>query len=214
MKILVISDLYPPNYIGGYELNCREAVEALAAKGHIVTVLTSSWGSNRKSVHGNIYRLLDFDSSLLENDGPGGSGHLNSLIKRFLQFRRVIISRKNYAVTRNAISRTRPDVVYLWHLYYLTISPALAAQDAGIPKCFRIEDYSLARIKRSVDERAPVSKQIYRGLIYGKRDMDRLRPNNLLFISQFVKSTIWKPASLRLEWRSFRAVSPPALQRI
>ena len=60
MKILVVSDLYPPFHVGGYELNCRDCVEALISRGHEITVLTSSWGLDRGLMQGNVYRLLDF----------------------------------------------------------------------------------------------------------------------------------------------------------
>ncbi len=40
MKILVLSNLYPPDVIGGYELGCKQAVDALRARGHDVRVLT------------------------------------------------------------------------------------------------------------------------------------------------------------------------------
>jgi glycosyltransferase involved in cell wall biosynthesis len=42
MKILVLSNLYPPDFIGGYELLCRQAVDALRQRGHDVRVLTSA----------------------------------------------------------------------------------------------------------------------------------------------------------------------------
>jgi glycosyltransferase involved in cell wall biosynthesis len=41
VKILVLSNLYPPDFIGGYELACEQAVDALIARGHEVRVLTS-----------------------------------------------------------------------------------------------------------------------------------------------------------------------------
>jgi glycogen(starch) synthase len=41
MKILVLSNLYPPDVVGGYELGCKQAVDALRARGHDVQVLTS-----------------------------------------------------------------------------------------------------------------------------------------------------------------------------
>ena len=44
MKILVVSNLYPPHYVGGYELRCEVAVKALGARGHTVRVLTSNHG--------------------------------------------------------------------------------------------------------------------------------------------------------------------------
>ncbi len=42
MKILVLSNLYPPDVLGGYELGCKQAVDWLRARGHEVRVLTST----------------------------------------------------------------------------------------------------------------------------------------------------------------------------
>lgn len=42
MKILTLSNFYPPDVMGGYELCCRQAVDALIARGHDVRVLTSA----------------------------------------------------------------------------------------------------------------------------------------------------------------------------
>ncbi|MEP6669616.1 MAG: glycosyltransferase family 4 protein [Chthoniobacter sp.] len=43
MRLLVVSNLYPPHYIGGYELGCRDVVHALRQRGHDVRVLTSTF---------------------------------------------------------------------------------------------------------------------------------------------------------------------------
>jgi glycosyltransferase involved in cell wall biosynthesis len=42
VKILVISNLYPPDTEGGYEMGCRQVVENLRARGHEVRVLTTA----------------------------------------------------------------------------------------------------------------------------------------------------------------------------
>ena len=42
MKILVLSNFYPPEVVGGYELACAQAVEALRRRGHEVLVLTAA----------------------------------------------------------------------------------------------------------------------------------------------------------------------------
>jgi glycogen synthase len=42
MRVLVLSNLYPPDFFGGYELGCRQAADALADAGHDVHVLTSA----------------------------------------------------------------------------------------------------------------------------------------------------------------------------
>ena len=41
MKILVVTNLYPPYYRGGYEIRCAQVAEALHASGYDVRVLTS-----------------------------------------------------------------------------------------------------------------------------------------------------------------------------
>ena len=43
MKILVVTNLYPPHHVGGYELGCRDVVEKLRARGHAVRVLTGNF---------------------------------------------------------------------------------------------------------------------------------------------------------------------------
>lgn len=45
MRILVLSDLYPPVSLGGYEVAAREVSDALAARGHEVWVLTRDDGA-------------------------------------------------------------------------------------------------------------------------------------------------------------------------
>ena len=42
MKVLVVSNLYPPEVIGGYELSCRQVVDGLRSAGHDVRVLTTA----------------------------------------------------------------------------------------------------------------------------------------------------------------------------
>lgn len=58
MQILVISNLYPPYSIGGYELICADVVVGLRGRGHNVTVLTSSPGLLPGKRDSNVLRLL------------------------------------------------------------------------------------------------------------------------------------------------------------
>jgi glycogen(starch) synthase len=41
VRVLVLSNLYPPDVIGGYEIACRQASDCLRRRGHEVLVLTS-----------------------------------------------------------------------------------------------------------------------------------------------------------------------------
>jgi glycosyltransferase involved in cell wall biosynthesis len=41
MRVLVVSNLYPPDFLGGYEILMRQLADRLRADGHVVRVLTS-----------------------------------------------------------------------------------------------------------------------------------------------------------------------------
>jgi glycogen(starch) synthase len=44
VRILIVSNLYPPHYKGGYEVRCAQAAAALRRAGHDVRVVTSRFG--------------------------------------------------------------------------------------------------------------------------------------------------------------------------
>ncbi|NLT73864.1 MAG: glycosyltransferase family 4 protein, partial [Chloroflexi bacterium] len=44
MRILFLTNYYPPYEVGGYEQLCRDMVVALSARGHVCEVLTSTSG--------------------------------------------------------------------------------------------------------------------------------------------------------------------------
>ena len=44
MRVLMVSNLYPPYYRGGYELRCAEVASGLRRRGHELVVLTSTFG--------------------------------------------------------------------------------------------------------------------------------------------------------------------------
>ena len=55
MKILMVTNFYPPHYRGGYEVRCKQVAEALVQRGYDVRVLTSVyelpmnlWGGFRR----------------------------------------------------------------------------------------------------------------------------------------------------------------------
>ena len=65
MKVLALSNLYPPDVIGGYELACAQAVDGLLARGHDVRVLT---GAPRQPMPRVSHVLRDFRLSDIYND--------------------------------------------------------------------------------------------------------------------------------------------------
>ena len=50
MNILIVTNLYPPHYLGGYEVHCAQVAEALQGAGYEERVLTSTYGVPPTSV--------------------------------------------------------------------------------------------------------------------------------------------------------------------
>ena len=131
MRILVVSDYYPPYYIGGYELGCKDIVDRLARKGHNVVVLTSIYGVNRVTVEGNVHRLLRLQQI----------PKINSYYKKL--FKLANIGYKDNAIIREFIRRFHPDVISVWHVSDLPMSILASIENEGVPVVYTISDYWL-----------------------------------------------------------------------
>jgi len=97
MKILVVTNIYPPHFIGGYELGCRDVVEGLRARGHKVRVLTGDFRNATLTTdpepESEVDRTLRYRSQ--------GGGNMRS---HFAECRK-------FNATLNEFS---PDLVYFW----------------------------------------------------------------------------------------------------
>lgn len=130
MRILVISNLYPPHYLGGYEILCKQVVDRLAERGYELTVLTSTHGVGEcDGRHGDVrvVRRLGLDTPFGE---PG----------RVDRLPRLKVGRRNGAITNDLLAEVKPDVVFVWSQLRLTLGPARAAKASGLPVVFTFND--------------------------------------------------------------------------
>jgi glycosyltransferase involved in cell wall biosynthesis len=134
MRILVLTNLYPPHYVGGYELRCRDVTEALHQRGHQVSVLTSN---HQVADVADPVRPYTVDRSL---NLHGFFGH-PWLGIRDLQG----LERQNNTSLCQAIQAFKPDLVHVWNLGGLSKSLALTLQRLGIPTVFDVSDHWIAR---------------------------------------------------------------------
>lgn len=190
MKILVVTDLYPPHFIGGYELKCKLHADELIRRGHQVSVLTSTWKTNKEDVpENNVSRLLvttrNGRPSELQKKLPG----VFTIYKRFNQLTRLFASRENYQIAQRIISISKPDLVYAWQLDDVSIGPILAAQHQGIPIVFRLDDYWLANLKKEICLDASSLKRRYRAMINGLQDFNNIDFGHMLVVSRSVKKS-------------------------
>ena len=135
MRILVVSNLYPPHYVGGYELRCRDITEALHQRGHHVKVLTS----DHRTANADAGSAPDYvvERSLRVN---GFFGHPWLGIR---ELRR--LEQHNNAALVTAIRTFKPDVVHVWNLGGLSKSLALTLQRLDVPTVFDVSDHWIAR---------------------------------------------------------------------
>jgi glycosyltransferase involved in cell wall biosynthesis len=123
MRILVVTNFYPPHYIGGYELGCYEAVQALRAAGHRVDVLTSNYGGASTDSDGSVMRSLHVSL--------GREMNVAHVIGREIY---------NHRAFRDAAKRCQPDIVYVWNLGQVSFGIIGIANSMHVPVAFYVFD--------------------------------------------------------------------------
>lgn len=124
MRILVISNLYPPYFKGGDELICEETVEGLQKRGHDIRVLTSTYGITKPVIENNIYRFLSFRASPWQ-DWRGRLSFLHREIKEIRLLERLV-------------KEERPHMLFIWGGVGLSKLLLLMAENLGIPAVYCI----------------------------------------------------------------------------
>jgi glycogen(starch) synthase len=133
MRILVVSNLYPPHHLGGYELGCEEVVEELKARGHEVRVLTSDYGIGRAATDGEVYRWLEIDSG---REPPSFARRALAVLRK---------EARNQRAFKRIVREFRPDLAYFWNLSNVSVSAARWAERSEIPTCYYVFDLWLSR---------------------------------------------------------------------
>jgi len=139
MRILIVSNLFPPGFIGGYELGALDVAKELASRGHDVHVLTSNY----------------FDGDLPESDGLSVERSLYcaqfSNDPLGLDFHKSVFANPhNVRLSAAALRRLRPDAVLMFNLTGLGAHALLRFFDAsGVPLFLYLMDNVLAGQKNS-----------------------------------------------------------------
>ncbi len=125
LRVLVVTNMYPPHSYGGYEQSCRDVVTRWRARGHQVLVLTGT----------------------VRVPGAGdGTEEDPALVRRQLRLywdqhrivdppvaRRPAIELANARSFADAVRQFRPDVVSAWAMGALSLSLLTRAGRAGLP---------------------------------------------------------------------------------
>ena len=112
MRILILSNLYPPNVVGGYERLCFEVTAGLAALGHEMVVLTTRYGGQVADYPGQrVLREWDLLTGPdIYTPYPGSAEE------------RAATNQSNLATLHRVLAEVQPDVVFAWNLFFLDAS--------------------------------------------------------------------------------------------
>lgn len=133
MRILVISNLYPPHGIGGYEERCKYTVDALRERGHEVHVLTSDHFIEERDsgAETNIDRLLKVH---------GFYGHPWLPIHKLYK-----LESANQKTLQATMARLQPDIVHVWNMGGISKSLLHTLEASPTPLLYDISDHWIAR---------------------------------------------------------------------
>ena len=130
MRILFLSNLYPPNVIGGYERLCHEVASEFASQGHEVTVLTSRYGGKVANYPGQrVLRELELLTGPdIYTPFPGSAED------------RAAINARNLETLQRILAEVRPDVVFAWNLFFLDASLLKALEESPYRSVLMLTD--------------------------------------------------------------------------
>jgi len=115
MRLLALSNLYPPCQIGGYEMLCQEVMERLELRGHEFRVLTSDYRRDEADLETNIERSLRLETDV-HYYAPAQVLHHTSEV------------RWNQERLREAVAGFRPDLIFVWGMWNLSKTLAEEAE--------------------------------------------------------------------------------------
>lgn len=128
MRVLALSNLYPPHALGGYEMSCADVMRRFTEAGHHVEVLTTRT------------RLAD---------GPEPAERVHRDLRWYWRDHRIVtpgpvgarrIERHNAKVLAQVLDDVRPDVVSVWAMGGMSLSLLDRVRDRGTPMVWMVCD--------------------------------------------------------------------------
>jgi glycosyltransferase involved in cell wall biosynthesis len=133
MRILVVSNLYPPAAVGGYEIVCAAVADHLALR-HEVLVLTGRRDREQPAVKAETAKSSDTPGEVqirreLPLLSPNARGALHAPLA---SLRAASIARRG--------SAWAPDLIYIWNGTMIPQVTLRVLVDSGLPVAFRIDE--------------------------------------------------------------------------
>ncbi len=169
-KILVVSNLYPPFQIGGYEIAEKDTVELMRKCGFEVEVITSDYGEGHGGLETNLVRKMR-----LTADWYGKNEKIDPIKN----------ARHNLVVVRKKIAMFKPDAIYAWNMTYLgkQLVRYLVSEDE--PVVFHLMDTGLAKLFRTKRNAGAMERKLWESVFV--RDVFPWQLKNVIYISNHIR---------------------------
>jgi glycosyltransferase involved in cell wall biosynthesis len=131
MKILVLTNLYPPHHAGSFDNHCQTVTESLRLRGHTIGILTSNHGLRSEQVDDDIHRRLQLN---------GVYGH--PLVTSYPHMKDLEL--QNNSALTEAIEHFKPDVVHVFSLNGISKSLIFTLYNSKLPVVYDVFDHWLS----------------------------------------------------------------------
>lgn len=130
MRLLLVSNLYPPNSVGGYEKLAFSVASELADRGHEICILTSDYGEAVADYPGQtVLRELKLRTGATIYDPFPGDERASKSLREH-----------NADRLRQTVARERPDLVFSWNLFFLDPSMLATLESLPVPVAVMLTD--------------------------------------------------------------------------
>lgn len=130
MRILVLTQMYPPHHLGGYELSCADVVDRWRARGHEVEVLTTTF---------RVPHAVERADSAPVRRELGFYWRDHKILKPALPVR-LRTERANQRALRRAVAELQPDVVSVWHMGAMSLGLLQTILEGNLPLVLVVAD--------------------------------------------------------------------------
>jgi glycosyltransferase involved in cell wall biosynthesis len=132
MRVLALSNMYPPHHYGGYELSCWDIMRRFSERGHDTAVLTSDIRRDDVSEDPDERQLgVRRDLRIYWDD--------HVLLEPSLRAR-LAIERHNQERLAAALAETNPDVVSVWNMGAMSLGLLRTISVRQIPIVYVVAD--------------------------------------------------------------------------
>jgi glycosyltransferase involved in cell wall biosynthesis len=131
MRILALTNLYPPHHAGTFDNHCETVTESLRLRGHSVIILTSNHGLRSEQWDDEVHRRL-----LLN----GVYGH--PAVTGYMEMK--ALEMHNHQVLQEVMEQVGPEVVHVFSLYGISKSLVFTLRNAHVPVVYDVFDHWLS----------------------------------------------------------------------